>query len=201
MMSSFLHKMLLLCSMALLCSVSNAQLPDYQLNRIQEEDGLKTSDVINLAKDRKGFLWIASQSHIHCFDGRHTVSFPFTETINKVVIDMRDRKWVLTRGGIFLFDDTTRGFRQIPLQGNQRSISNSLYETADGAVCISGNGDQYAFSDEQQQFIPQKLLPSRLEMIPADKKGHKTVLTYHALVFDKEINDDFFSPQNMPRVK
>src|SRR5688572_21899476 len=129
MMSSFLHKLLLSCSMALLCSVSNAQLPDYQLNRIQEQDGLKTSDVINVAKDRKGFIWIASQSNIQCFDGRHTVSFPFIETINKIVIDLRDRKWVLTRGGIFLFDETNRGFREVRLDGNQRWVSNSLYET------------------------------------------------------------------------
>lgn len=51
------------------------------------------------------------------------------------------------------------------------------------------------------KMLGGKLLPARMEMIPTDKKGNKTILTYTSLLFDKEINDDFFSTQNMPRVK
>jgi outer membrane lipoprotein-sorting protein len=46
-----------------------------------------------------------------------------------------------------------------------------------------------------------KMLPSRLEMIPADKKGNKTVLIYKSLIFDKDISNDFFSTQNMQKLK
>lgn len=46
-----------------------------------------------------------------------------------------------------------------------------------------------------------RLLPARLEMTPADKPGHKTVLLYTSLVFDKPIADDFFTVQNMERIK
>ena len=46
-----------------------------------------------------------------------------------------------------------------------------------------------------------KLLPAKMEMTPADKKGYKTVLLYNALEFDKPIEDNFFTTQNMPRVK
>jgi outer membrane lipoprotein-sorting protein len=51
------------------------------------------------------------------------------------------------------------------------------------------------------KMLGGKLLPSRMETIPADKKGNKTVLIYTSLLFDKEINDDFFSTQNMQKVK
>jgi outer membrane lipoprotein-sorting protein len=51
------------------------------------------------------------------------------------------------------------------------------------------------------KILGGKLLPSKMEMIPADKKGNKTVLIYNSLLFDKEISDDFFSTQNMQRVK
>ncbi|MBK9109619.1 MAG: outer membrane lipoprotein-sorting protein [Saprospiraceae bacterium] len=44
-------------------------------------------------------------------------------------------------------------------------------------------------------------LPARLEMIPADKKGHKTVLIYNSLTFDKAIDDAFFTSQNMNRLQ
>lgn len=46
-----------------------------------------------------------------------------------------------------------------------------------------------------------KLLPSILEVIPADEEGHKTVVEYLSLDFDTEIQDSFFSIQNMKRVR
>jgi outer membrane lipoprotein-sorting protein len=46
-----------------------------------------------------------------------------------------------------------------------------------------------------------RLLPAKMEMIPADKPGNKTVMITNSMVFDKEINDDFFSTGNMKTVK
>ena len=46
-----------------------------------------------------------------------------------------------------------------------------------------------------------KLLPSVLEMIPADEPGHKTVITYKDLKFGIDIDKHFFSVQNMKRVR
>lgn len=165
MMPSSLHKLLFFCPMAWVCSIAAAQLPNYQLNRIQEADGLRTSDVIDLAKDKKGFIWIASQSNIYCFDGSHTISFPFTETINRIVIDAHDRKWAVTRGGIFLFDNDICTFRQIQLQDKQRVISNTLHETVDGAASISGNGEHYIFNGQQQKFVLHAAVSSRLDSV------------------------------------
>ncbi|MEN7547716.1 outer membrane lipoprotein-sorting protein [Rapidithrix thailandica] len=46
-----------------------------------------------------------------------------------------------------------------------------------------------------------KLLPARMEMIPMEKEGHKTVMTYLSIDFDVNIEDRFFSKQNMRRVR
>lgn len=46
-----------------------------------------------------------------------------------------------------------------------------------------------------------KLLPSRMEVIPADEPGNKTILEYLWIEFDKPIDDSFFSVQNMKKVK
>ncbi|MCB9283218.1 MAG: outer membrane lipoprotein-sorting protein [Lewinellaceae bacterium] len=46
-----------------------------------------------------------------------------------------------------------------------------------------------------------KMLASRLEVIPADEEGNKTILEYQWMEFDKPLSDDFFSVQNMKRVK
>ncbi len=51
------------------------------------------------------------------------------------------------------------------------------------------------------KMLGGKLIPAKTEMIPADKKGNKTVLLYNSLVFDKPIEESFFSTQNMQRVQ
>lgn len=51
------------------------------------------------------------------------------------------------------------------------------------------------------KMLGGKLLPARMEMVPAEKKGNKTVLIYQSLEFDKVIQDNFFTTQNMPRVQ
>lgn len=46
-----------------------------------------------------------------------------------------------------------------------------------------------------------RTLPTRLEMIPADNPKQKTVIVYSALEFDIGLKEDFFSMQNMKRVR
>jgi outer membrane lipoprotein-sorting protein len=51
------------------------------------------------------------------------------------------------------------------------------------------------------RLLGGRLLPSVMEMVPADKKGHKTILTYTSMEFNQPIDDSFFTVQNMTRVK
>jgi len=44
-------------------------------------------------------------------------------------------------------------------------------------------------------------VPSRMEIIPADKEGEKTVLVFSNSLFNVPIDDSFFSKQNMKKVK
>lgn len=51
------------------------------------------------------------------------------------------------------------------------------------------------------KMLGGRLLPAKMEMIPADKKGYKTVLIYNSLVFDTPIDNSFFTTQNITKVK
>ena len=44
-------------------------------------------------------------------------------------------------------------------------------------------------------------ITSKIEMIPMDKEGHSTVIIYNNIVFDEEINDNFFTTRNMKQLK
>lgn len=46
-----------------------------------------------------------------------------------------------------------------------------------------------------------RVIPTRLELIPADEKGNKTIVEIKDIRFNVSIEDSFFSQQNMKRVR
>lgn len=46
-----------------------------------------------------------------------------------------------------------------------------------------------------------RLIPAKMEMIPMDEEGNKTVITYQDIEFDIDISERFFSIQNMKRIQ
>ena len=45
-----------------------------------------------------------------------------------------------------------------------------------------------------------RLIPTRLEMIPVDKKSQKTIIVYKSIVFNQAISDSFFTVENMKKL-
>jgi outer membrane lipoprotein-sorting protein len=46
-----------------------------------------------------------------------------------------------------------------------------------------------------------RLIPSKIELIPAEEEDQKTIIEIKDIQFNKEISDSFFSQQNMKRVR
>ncbi|MBK8920364.1 MAG: outer membrane lipoprotein-sorting protein [Saprospirales bacterium] len=51
------------------------------------------------------------------------------------------------------------------------------------------------------KMLGGRLLPARLDMFPADEKGHRTTITYTSILFDQPIADSFFTTANLTKVR
>lgn len=51
------------------------------------------------------------------------------------------------------------------------------------------------------KLMDGRLVPTRLEMIPSDKKNHKTEIIYTRMVFNRPIADNFFTMDRMRNLK
>ena len=49
--------------------------------------------------------------------------------------------------------------------------------------------------------IGGRIMPVKIEMIPVQKKGQETIITYNSAVFNRPISVDFFTTQNMKKAK
>ncbi len=94
---------------------------------------------------------------------------------------------------------------------NAPVVWGKIYTWIDKKEYIQLRGENY---DEDGQLVNimmasdiknmgGKTLASHMEMIPADKtkKGNKTIINYSVLVFDEAYPDDFFSEQNLKKIR
>lgn len=51
------------------------------------------------------------------------------------------------------------------------------------------------------KMMDGRLIPTRIELIPAEEEGNKTILEISEIEFNPPIDDQFFSQQNMKRVR
>ncbi|RZT96365.1 outer membrane lipoprotein-sorting protein [Ancylomarina subtilis] len=64
--------------------------------------------------------------------------------------------------------------------------------------------DQYLINEENLfdiRRMDDREIPTRMEMVPMDKKGNKTIFRFLNVKFDIDIKESFFSQQNMKRVR
>lgn len=50
------------------------------------------------------------------------------------------------------------------------------------------------------KMMDGRIIPTRMEMIPEGKRGQKTEIIYRSIVFDRPLNDNFFSLENMKQL-
>ena len=100
----------------------------------------------------------------------------------KVVLTPKENAAVVW-GKVILYIDTT----------NYLQLRNEYYDE-DGALINL----IHAYNIQK---MGGRLIPTVFEMIPSDKPGNKTVITYQSLEFDQPIEDSFFTTNNMKQLK
>ncbi len=72
-------------------------------------------------------------------------------------------------------------------------LKNEYYDEDNELIRTEIASDIKSFGDRR--------LPSKIEIIPADKPGHKTLVIINSSTFNIKIDENFFSQQNMKRVR
>ncbi len=154
---------------------------------------------------------------------------PSVQKIIKIPPSMMNQSWMgsdftnddLVRASSYLDDYTHRLIGEENLNGYDCYKIESIPKPNVGVVWgkvvsyISKDGFMLLkteFYDEENQLIKiftgsnikkfgDRKIPTHWEMIPVDKPGNKTILDYNRIEFDINIDESFFSQQNMTRVR
>lgn len=83
--------------------------PNYTFEFYNASHGLPSSEIISLAKDSKGFLWIGTSAGLSRYDGYNFQNFPYTKNneligyVNVIKPDRHNRLWIGTGTGLFCY--------------------------------------------------------------------------------------------------
>ncbi|HEX2630604.1 MAG TPA: two-component regulator propeller domain-containing protein, partial [Chitinophagaceae bacterium] len=153
MLLSTIHRSFLLAILVILCYCPvKAQLPEYQVSIMQEQEDLKTAGIVDMARDRNGFLWFVSPAYVQRFDGRYNRRYLFQESITNIYIDRKNRKWVYSPNSLYLFSDSIRRFQKIAFDHASEDYVINVYETDAGEFVVAKRSQHYVFDERSKMF-------------------------------------------------
>ena len=125
----------------------HASAQPYVIKRLGVEDGMSSNYVVSVTQDKKGYLWIATESGLNRFDGRQFNIYTKNNSglsgneLNVVLADPYENKvWIGTqRDGLCYFDYETETISRIPATGNYM-LSNDITDlsvAADSGLWIT----------------------------------------------------------------
>lgn len=127
--------------LALLCAGAQAAVPEIPRFRLLgSADGLPATTIPALARDREGYLWIATWDGLARYDGvgfqtwRHDPGDPASlpgNVVQALHIDSDDRIWVATEnGGLSVMGADRKGFRHYRMADNPEMGSDDVFTIA-----------------------------------------------------------------------
>ena len=146
-------------------SAINAE-PLYQFNTLNKKDGLASSVVYDLAQDRDGFMWFATEDGLQKFDGyelttyRHSRIDPGSLSNNNVrslLVDKSGTLWIGTEKGINVFQKDFENFKHyranptVP-SGLASDQIRALYQSRDGKIWIGTTAGLSVLDKQSGQF-------------------------------------------------
>jgi putative methionine-R-sulfoxide reductase with GAF domain/ligand-binding sensor domain-containing protein len=90
------------------------QLPDYHVQKLPQKNGLvQPSQVEEMMRDSKGFLWLLTSTKAQRFDGKNILSFSFDDRLVGIQQDDEGKIWLATRQNIYFFKNDYEGFEKL----------------------------------------------------------------------------------------
>ncbi|WP_455673814.1 hybrid sensor histidine kinase/response regulator transcription factor [Phocaeicola sp.] len=137
----------------------------YTIKRLGVEDGLSSNYVVDVAQDRKGYIWIATESGVSRFDGRQFNIYTKNNSdlsgneLNALFADpLEDKVWIGTqRDGLCYFDYSTETFTQFTA-GKDSMLCDDITDlspASDGGIWVThyNYGVDY-YDRETKKFTP-----------------------------------------------
>ena len=159
------------CLLLMICMILKSQ--PLVLRNLGMESGLSNLLVTDIEKDQKGFIWVATEAGLNCFDGRRFRTFLKSNSnlsgnaLNALLFDKKEnRLWVGSKTGLSIMDRTTMKFERIPALDslNISNIVSLSYSAApDSNIWVADHYYDIALCHRQSGKVVMHLSAAKLK--------------------------------------
>ncbi|WP_031529948.1 sensor histidine kinase [Dyadobacter crusticola] len=152
-----MHFRLITAFLLLIADLSNAQLPDFNVQMLNEGSGIRTGDIHKVIKDKNGFLWLLSRRNVQRFDGKTVTHFEAAgEDYLDMAMDTSGQIWLSSQSSVSVFKNDRAGFQQIEMQESATKF-NVLQVTPDNRIWIISGRGLYQYNPIVNAFAPHSV--------------------------------------------
>jgi ligand-binding sensor domain-containing protein len=134
-----------------------AQLPDFNVQLLDESNGIQTADISSLVRDKHGFLWMMSSRHLQRFDGQNVKRIETEgQDLTDVAADTSGTIWTTTDSEIKRYVNDLKGFEKIRIEGPKiepLNKLNKLHITPDNQVWANAGKGLYRYDPARNTFV------------------------------------------------
>jgi signal transduction histidine kinase/ligand-binding sensor domain-containing protein len=134
--------------------ILSSEAPVLRFEKLGIEDGLTQGDVSSIIQDKRGFIWMGTQTGLHRYDGHEFkvfASHPFDSTslsssrINSIYETSNGDLWVTTDGGLNRLNPTTGKavhYKNDPTDSTSISTNDArkVFESSNGDLWVGTQG-------------------------------------------------------------
>jgi ligand-binding sensor domain-containing protein/two-component sensor histidine kinase len=150
-----------LLSLLLAAGACYGQLPDFNVQVLDDNNGIQTANASRIIRDRQGFLWILSPRHMQRFDGQNVTRIETEgEDLLDVASDSSGSVWTVSDTGIRKYSEAHRRFQNVKTVGPRIEPLNKLYKlqiTPDNRVWANAGKGVYRLDPKTGAFHFQSL--------------------------------------------
>ncbi|MCF0070165.1 histidine kinase [Dyadobacter sp. CY261] len=137
------------------------QLPDFNVQLLDDKNGIQMANAAKLIRDRDGFLWILSPRHIQRFDGQNVRRIEAEgESLIDIASDSAGTVWITSDNSVWKYRTGYRSLRNVPTSGLDIAPLNKLGKlqiTPDHHIWVNAGRGLYQYDPRTDSFRYQAL--------------------------------------------
>ena len=182
-----------------ICTCGNLYAQDYSFTYYNAADGLLSSEIISLAKDEKGFLWIGTAAGLSKYDGYSFTNYQYAEDghfagiINKIKPAGANVIWIGASTGLYCIFNNK--LIKISTEGSSPQGVNDMLPQADGSLWLATENGPALIDAKGIDITGNKKIILEKYVLPAWPDRNNSIDNRRATLISKAADGTIFIAQ------
>ncbi len=160
-----------------------------RVRNLSQFQGLSSSKITSIVKDRKGYIWIGTNNGLNRHDGT-TITWFYHDSenpnsigndeISALFVDQSGTFWVGTKAGLYIFQPDTQSFLRETINPNEPEFIYSICEDPDGNIWLGTDYGIIKFNPENKNYERMNFLNARLIQ---EKNSYKLFIDHQGILW------------------